>query len=225
MVNLNTILKHIGLINPKNGRQTSSVQSLFLPQPTQLILGWFCLNHSNQMKRILLFALLLLVFNVGYSQDNRVQNASLEYTVIMLMSIGIALLAINVYTARKAYKEEEVQKEPPIHITNHFHVCGSTAHAGSTAVNERSNKSNYHEEDNSNKSEVTNTNGSRLNNNMNITPHSSEVGGSQLSDYVEGEDDENVHSYQEGDIDEDDDDIEEEKEETSQQVNRNNTGL
>lgn len=154
------------------------------------------------MKRISLFALLLLVFNAGYSQDSRVHNASLDYIVIMLMSLGVGMLIIHVISARQAYKEE-AKKEPPVSIINHFHVCGSTAHAGSTAVNDRSSRVFNNDEDNSNKSEVTSSNGSRLSNNMNQTPNEALVRGSELSDYIEGEDDESVHNrYTEENIDE-----------------------
>jgi len=152
------------------------------------------------MKRILLFALLLFVFSAGYSQNNTVHSHSFDFVVITLMSIGVTVLIMHVFTASKSYKEE-AKKEPPVHIINHFHVCGSTAHASSTAVNDRSVRSYDSQEDNSNKSEVTNSNGGRLANNVNQTPHQATVKGSELSDYVEGEDDESIH-YEEDDEDE-----------------------
>jgi hypothetical protein len=144
------------------------------------------------MKKILLFALMLLIFNAGYSQGG-VGNAPLDYIVILLMSIGVSLLIFHVISARQAYKDE-AEKEPPVppvHIINHFHVTGGCAHSGSTAVNDRSSRSYNTEEDNSNNSEVTNSNGGNLDNNMYMAPHTQK---SELSDYEEGEDDENMHS-------------------------------
>lgn len=160
------------------------------------------------MKRILLFALLLFVFSAGYSQNQNTSthNLALDYIVISLMSLGVGMLIIHVISARQSYKEE-AKKEPPVSIINHFHVCGSTAHAGSTAVNDRSVRSYDNQEDNSSKSEVTNSNGGTLYNHMVQTPYSSDI-----QDYIEGADDESLHADSEED--------ENEEETTTEEQNR-----
>lgn len=113
--------------------------------------------------------------------------------IILLISTLIVLIIFSILSY-KNYKLEEKREIVP-QIVNHFHIVGGSA----SAVVDKSSRTVDSQEDNSNKSEVHNVSG-ELSNNMNMTPHSAELGESTPNgidvEEFDYEEDENLHAQQ-----------------------------